>query len=79
MIDLTNFFKQWENNSESIEVILTAYLDEYAEAETTLRTLFDAQNWGEIYIFSHSLKGLLVDFGEKDTSVILAEIEQKPK
>ncbi|USD40040.1 Hpt domain-containing protein [Vibrio sp. SCSIO 43135] len=77
MIDFAPFFNDLDNDPESIQLILMAYIEEYGDSEEKLMLLYEKQDWGALYIFAHSLKGILVGFGETEVTTILEDIESE--
>jgi HPt (histidine-containing phosphotransfer) domain-containing protein len=64
MLNLTAFFEELDNDTESIQMILGLYLEEYPDCHVKIRNLFEEQNWAELFPLAHSLKGILKGFGE---------------
>ena len=79
MINFTPFFNDLDNDAESIQMILMAYLKEYSDCHTMVMKLYQEQNWSQLFILVHSLKGILVGFGETETTTLLEVIESETK
>lgn len=77
MLNFEPFFTALGNDTESINLILTTYLEEYSDGDVIFKNLFDTQNWEELYIVAHSLKGILGNFGADDIIPILEKIEMQ--
>ena len=77
MLNLKPFFAALDNDTESINLILTTYIEEYSDSDVIFKNLFDAQNWEELYIVAHSLKGILGNFGADEIIPILEKIEMQ--
>lgn len=75
MINFKPFFTVLDNDAESINIVLGTYLEEYGDAHIQFKGLFDSQNWPELYLLAHSLKGILVNFGKQDIILVLEQIE----
>jgi HPt (histidine-containing phosphotransfer) domain-containing protein len=79
MIDFSPFFKELENNSESIQLVLEAFLEEYRDCQITINQLYKEQNWPQLFMLAHSLKGILTSFGETEVSALLTNIETQSR
>ncbi|ARC95132.1 hypothetical protein B6A42_27370 (plasmid) [Vibrio coralliilyticus] len=79
MINFTSFFNELDNDVESIQVILMAYLEEYSDCQTMIMKLFQEQNWPQLFILAHTLKGILAGFGDTETTALLEIIESETK
>ncbi len=79
MIDFSPFFKELDNNSESIQLVLEAFLEEYRDCQRTINQLYKEQNWPQLFMLAHSLKGILTSFGETEVSALLTNIETQSR
>ncbi|MBY3787345.1 hypothetical protein HPQ32_02640 [Photobacterium carnosum] len=77
MINLSSFYQELDNDKESIITILELFLSEYEDFIIYYTDYFSDKKWHDIYISSHSLKGILESFGEKDLASSLRAIEIK--
>ncbi|MCD9516858.1 hypothetical protein [Photobacterium carnosum] len=77
MINLSSFYQELDNDKESIITILELFLSEYEDFIIYYTDYFSDEKWHDIYISSHSLKGILESFGEKDLTSSLRAIEIK--
>ncbi|MCP4325180.1 MAG: Hpt domain-containing protein [Alteromonadales bacterium] len=75
MINFEPFFAELDNDVESINIVLSTYLEEYEDGHVQVKELFDTQSWAELFILVHSLKGILANFGEQEIIPVLEEIE----
>ncbi len=79
MINFTPFFDELDNDTESIQMILMVYLEDYNDCHLKLRKLFDEKQWSELFILVHSLKGILDGFGEREVTAVLEQVEQETR
>lgn len=79
MINFTPFFNDLDNDAESIQMILMTYLEEYSDSQAMFMKLYQEQNWPQMFILAHSLKGILVGFGETETTALLEIVEGETK
>jgi HPt (histidine-containing phosphotransfer) domain-containing protein len=50
-------------------------MEEHDTSAETIGTLYAVQDWQQLFITAHSLKGILASFGEEQTVVRLEKIE----
>ncbi len=79
MINFKPFFDDLDNDTESIQMILMVYLEDYNDCHLKLRALFDEQQWSQLFILVHSLKGILEGFGEEKVTAILQQVEAETR
>tara|TARA_Y100000588_G_scaffold175098_1_gene189217 strand:- start:20917 stop:21273 length:357 start_codon:yes stop_codon:yes gene_type:complete len=79
MIDFSSFFKELDNNSESIQLVLEAFLEEYRDCQVTINQLYKEQNWPQLFMLAHSLRGILTSFGETKVSTLLIKVETQSR
>lgn len=77
MLNFEHFFTAVDHDPESISLVLATYLEEYHDAGTTFKHLFETKNWDELYLLAHSLKGILASFGADTITPILGTIEKQ--
>ena len=79
MIDFSSFFEDLDNDSESIILVLSAFLDEYSNCQAKINHLYKNERWGKLFMLIHSLKGMLLSLGESELVYLLDEIENACK
>ncbi|WP_163930459.1 Hpt domain-containing protein [Paraferrimonas sp. SM1919] len=73
--DVLNEFM--DNDQELINDILEIFMAEHSNAHTEITTLYQQQDWDELFIKLHSLKGILASFGEEQAVELLQKLEQQ--
>ena len=76
MIDLIGFYEELDNDKESLGMILEAYIEEYSGFESKILEYYQSNDWSELHLATHSLKGILSNFGESEITVKLEDIER---
>lgn len=79
MINFNELALSMENDHEMIQAIFEAYQEEYGDGSDKLLMLYQTENWPELFIFSHSLKGVLASFSEDTAVHFLAMIEESTR
>ncbi|PMH46578.1 histidine phosphotransferase [Vibrio sp. 10N.286.49.B3] len=64
-----------DNDDDIVEAVLMAYVEEHSESIDKLQLQFSTQNWSELFMTAHSLKGILASFGEDTAVDVLERIE----
>ena len=64
-----------DNDHDIIQQVLTTYLNDYSGCEQKIQQLNQQASWSELYLFAHSLKGVLNGFGENAVIGALERIE----
>ncbi|MGP8307863.1 Hpt domain-containing protein [Vibrio sp. YIC-376] len=76
MINFTLLNKYMDNDVEMIITVLSTYLEEHVNGLERINELYANENWPELHLLAHSLKGALESFGEDTAVTALQEIEQ---
>ncbi|AUI88290.1 hypothetical protein BS333_18285 [Vibrio azureus] len=63
MINFEELNRYMDNDPVIIQMVFLAYLEEYSDASNTIINLYNNESWSELFIFAHSLKGVLSSFG----------------
>lgn len=79
MIDFQALHEYFDHDEDTIQVIFMTYAEEYIDAPHKLTTLYQTKNWEQLFHLTHSLRGTLASFCEKDAVPLLESIEQKTK
>ncbi|WP_212582550.1 hypothetical protein [Vibrio sp. B1FIG11] len=64
MINFNKLETSIESSHEIVQAIFEAYQEEYGDGSDKLLMLYHTENWLVLFIFSHSLKGVLASFSE---------------
>ncbi len=64
MINFELLNQYMDNDVDIIIAVFSTYLEDYSDATEQLNEMFVQQNWPELYLMAHSLKGILEGFGE---------------
>ncbi len=64
MIDFEVLRGYMDNDDDIIAAVFMAFMEEHEDGAEKIQTLFNEQNWSELFITAHSLKGILASFGE---------------
>ncbi|EHK9577010.1 Hpt domain-containing protein [Vibrio parahaemolyticus] len=75
MINFELLNQYMDNDVDIIIAVFSTYLEDYSDATEQLNKMFVQQNWPELYLMAHSLKGILEGFGEDTAVVALEKIE----
>lgn len=75
MIDFEVLRSYMDNDDDIIAAVLMAFLEEHEDGADKIQTLVNDQNWSELFITAHSLKGILASFGEVKAAEKLEVIE----
>ncbi|HAS6739156.1 TPA: Hpt domain-containing protein [Vibrio parahaemolyticus] len=75
MINFELLNQYMDNDVDIIIAVFSTYLEDYSDATEQLNEMFVQQNWPELYLMAHSLKGILEGFGEDIAVVALEKIE----
>lgn len=75
MIDFDILRGYMDNDDDIIAAVLMAFMEEHNDGAQKVQQLFDAQDWPELFITAHSLKGILASFGEAQAVEKLETIE----
>lgn len=75
MLDFNVIKSLVDDDNDVVVALLTTYLEDFSDAENQIATYYNTQNWSELYMLSHSLKGTLRVIGEESASQILERIE----
>ncbi|MCR9949819.1 Hpt domain-containing protein [Vibrio parahaemolyticus] len=71
MINFELLNQYMDNDVDILIAVFSTYLEDYSDATEQLNKMFVQQNWPELYLMAHSLKG----FGEDIAVVALEKIE----
>ncbi|KFA98852.1 Hpt domain-containing protein [Vibrio sp. ER1A] len=75
MIDFEVLRGYMDNDDDIIAAVFMAFIEEHEDGAEKIQTLFNEQNWSELFITAHSLKGILASFGETKAVEKLEAIE----
>ncbi|TOG81558.1 Hpt domain-containing protein [Vibrio parahaemolyticus] len=75
MINFELLNQYMDNDVDIIIAVFSTYLEDYSDATEQLNKMFIQQNWPELYLMAHSLRGILECFGEDTAVVALEKIE----
>ncbi|WP_117236141.1 hypothetical protein [Vibrio maerlii] len=75
MIDMNQIREIFEQDDESINLILSMYIEEYHSAHKNIEELYSKQKWDDLYMLTHSLYGTLAGLSEENVSSHLKNIE----
>ncbi|MCL9775826.1 Hpt domain-containing protein [Vibrio methylphosphonaticus] len=75
MIDFEVLRGYMDNDEDIIAAVFMAFMEEHENGSETLQNLYQSQNWSELFITAHSLKGILASFGETKAVDKLEAIE----
>ncbi|HCH5087739.1 hypothetical protein [Vibrio parahaemolyticus] len=74
MINFELLNQYMDNDVDIIIAVFSTYLEDYSDATEQLNEMFVQQNWPELYLMAHSLKGILEGFGfGEDIAVVALE------
>ncbi|MHA7588886.1 Hpt domain-containing protein [Vibrio harveyi] len=65
-----------DNDVDIIFAVLSTYMEDYEDGLERINQLNAEQNWGDLFLLSHSLKGILSSFGEESAVTALSNIEE---
>ncbi|HCM0452614.1 TPA: Hpt domain-containing protein, partial [Vibrio parahaemolyticus] len=57
MINFELLNQYMDNDVDIIIAVFSTYLEDYSDATEQLNKMFVQQNWPELYLMAHSLKG----------------------
>ncbi|MGF1750391.1 MULTISPECIES: Hpt domain-containing protein [Vibrio] len=75
MIDFEVLRSYMDNDEDIIAAVFMAFMEEHENGAETVQHLYQTQNWSELFITAHSLKGILASFGETKAVDKLEAIE----
>lgn len=75
MIDFDVLRSYMDNDEDIIAAVFMAFMEEHENGADKIQTLYNEQNWSELFITAHSLKGILASFGETKAVDKLEAIE----
>ncbi|MGF1770972.1 Hpt domain-containing protein [Vibrio wakamikoensis] len=75
MIDFDVLRSYMDNDEDIIAAVFMAFMEEHENGADKIQSLYNEQNWSELFITAHSLKGILASFGETKAVVKLEAIE----
>ncbi|MGV2988054.1 Hpt domain-containing protein [Vibrio sp. E150_011] len=75
MIDFDVLRSYMDNDEDIIAAVFMAFMEEHENGAETVLNLYQTQNWSELFITAHSLKGILASFGETKAVDKLEAIE----
>ncbi|AYV20250.1 MULTISPECIES: Hpt domain-containing protein [Vibrio] len=75
MIDFEVLRGYMDNDDDIIAAVFMAFMEEHEDGAEKIQALFNEQNWSELFITAHSLKGILASFGETKAVEKLEAIE----
>ncbi|MGR5094502.1 Hpt domain-containing protein [Vibrio maritimus] len=75
MIDFDVLRSYMDNDEDIIAAVFMAFMEEHENGAEKIQSLYDEQNWSELFITAHSLKGILASFGEAKAVERLEAIE----
>ncbi|HCE3482142.1 TPA: Hpt domain-containing protein [Vibrio parahaemolyticus] len=75
MINFELLNKYMDNDVDILIAVFSTYLEDYSDATEQLNKMFVQQNWPELYLMAHSLKGILEGFGEDTAVAALEKVE----
>ncbi|MCJ2375243.1 Hpt domain-containing protein [Vibrio sp. ZSDZ34] len=75
MINFDVLREYMDNDDEIILAVFQAYIEEHNNSAETIEALYAVQDWPQLFIAAHSLKGILASFGEEETVTRLENIE----
>ncbi|MGF1910781.1 Hpt domain-containing protein [Vibrio kasasachensis] len=75
MLDFNVIRALIDDDNDVMVALLSSYSDDYGDAAQKIVTLYQSQDWSELYMLSHSLKGTLKILGEESAAHILERIE----
>ncbi len=75
MINFDVLREYMDNDEEIILAVFQAYIEEHEKSAEAIDTLYAEQDWPQLFITAHSLKGILASFGEEQTVTRLEKIE----
>jgi HPt (histidine-containing phosphotransfer) domain-containing protein len=64
-----------DNDEDIIAAVFMAFMEEHENGADKIQSLYNEQNWSELFITAHSLKGILASFGETKAVDKLEAIE----
>ncbi|MGR5286502.1 Hpt domain-containing protein [Vibrio maritimus] len=75
MIDFDVLRSYMDNDEDIIAAVFMAFMEEHENGADKIQSLYNEQNWSELFITAHSLKGILASFGETKAVDKLEAIE----
>jgi HPt (histidine-containing phosphotransfer) domain-containing protein len=75
MIDFDVLRSYMDNDEDIIAAVFMAFMEEHENGADKIQSLYNDQNWSELFITAHSLKGILASFGETKAVDKLEAIE----
>ncbi|MGI9949270.1 Hpt domain-containing protein [Vibrio hyugaensis] len=65
-----------DNDVDIIFAVFSTYMEDYEDGLDRINQLNAEQNWPELFLLSHSLKGILFSFGEEAAVSALGKVEE---
>ncbi|MBY6196466.1 Hpt domain-containing protein [Vibrio hangzhouensis] len=75
MINFDVLRSYMDDDEDIIQAVFTAFLEEHEDGSDKIQSYYTSQNWSDLFLTAHSLKGILSSFGESDTVARLQSIE----
>lgn len=79
MIHFNVLREYFDNDEDMVQAVFMIYTEEYFDCTAKLNAIFESNDWAQLNLYSHSLKGALSNFGESDAVPRLELLEQKTK
>ncbi|WP_135382895.1 Hpt domain-containing protein [Vibrio tasmaniensis] len=76
MLDIDALNAYLDNDREVIYAVLSTYQEDHENSLEEIQELVSQQDWGKLHFIVHTLKGILVSFGENTATVALENVEQ---
>ncbi|MEG3641506.1 PAS domain S-box protein, partial [Magnetococcus sp. PR-3] len=78
LLDVAGAIHSWGDRPAYLKA-LAEVVEAYADATEQLKALITAQNWSELYMLSHTLKGVMANMGAQRLTRPLTRLEQAAK
>lgn len=76
MINFDVLNRYMDNDVDIIITVLSTYLEEHVDSLERINELYAKEDWTELQLLAHSLKGVLESFGEDTAVIALQEIDE---
>ncbi|MDK9760723.1 Hpt domain-containing protein [Vibrio sp. D420a] len=76
MLDFDALNAYLDNDKDVIFAVLSTYQEDHANSLEEIQALVAQQDWGKLHFTVHTLKGILVSFGEETATSALENVEQ---
>ncbi|MBR9787431.1 Hpt domain-containing protein [Vibrio sp. J1-1] len=76
MINFDVLNRVMDNDVDIIIAVFATYLEEHVNGLERINELYANENWPELHLLVHSLKGALESFGEDTAVTALQDIEE---